>query len=1108
MRYYVCILAVFGTLLYSGVSSAKIYWLPDYLGKNMERTYVPQDGSHSNEVSCSSYGMYDSTQSGMTCNISYPASGLTCYSCQACDSEYKYTTVECPTSTYTLANQCGGNYKNCNCNTALYPTTTTTGGCQYGFIPDINNYCEDKPDGTKHYACVKPECKPDNITVEDCQAQGNGHNCTASKEANCTDYCDSNGCQDNCAYLKQTGQARSDCQYGCAVGKDVSGCSGLCYECAAPDAPTNTCADIYDGKSNTATIISQLGADALAATAANQFYVGDKNGDFGQGKWYLPSIGELVDIYGVDSSKITNGSGTSGALGGYKKRINTALKTLKTKGAEAEVIILSLWSSSEMGYGVSWVLSFSNGNRGTGTKVNAGYVRPFQLVENCFAPAGSGVTAPKVGNVLYADKTWGSADDYDGSKQAVGIISAVGNDGSVKIVSLKFLTFSSQGNAGNFNPDKPYGGSVKVTQWITQDKESVNVVGVPNYSISQLKTMLKKCATDEKLCSGPTIAECEASGAGYSCVASTEEGCSNYCASECMDMCRYEQVVNNAVAVSNCQYGCAVGKEVSGCSDLCYECATKTSVCAAVYDGKSNTTAIISQLGADALAATAANQYYVGDKNGDFGQGKWYLPSIGELVDMYGVDPDQITDGNGIIGATGGYLKEINDVLTTLYDKGIDTDILSDSYWSSSEHSADHVWKLTVSSAYGSGNRSYALKDYSDHTYVRAFLQVKSCFNTSGGTIPVIGRVMYDDKTWGHVRDYYSGSSKKPVGIIASVNKTDGSVKIVSLKNLTFSSIESSGNFDADNPYGGKYEESVWAPYDKREVDVTAVPNYSSDKLKPMLKTCATKEKPICPFTNAELSAIFDGKENTQKIVAQLGNKALAAYATTQFYVGDKNGAFGQGQWYLPAIGELMDFYGTDVSKMTDGKGNSGVVGDNKAKISAALNTLQNKGVDAGAISYYSYWSSSEFYNDACWSLYLYDGRRSADNGDKFYSNSVRPCQLLENCFDPTSGSTPKIGDVMYADKTWGSANDYDGSKQAVGIVSTVGNDGSVKIISLKDLTFRSYGSVGNFNPDNPYGGSIDGAQWTIRGIQNVDVVDIPNYNSKALLTVFKICRE
>ncbi len=784
MRYYVCILAVFGTLLYSGVSSAKIYWLPDYLGKNMERTYVPQDGSHSNEVSCSSYGMYNSTQSGMTCNISYPASGLTCYSCQACDSEYKYTTVDCPTSTYTLANQCGGNYKNCNCNTALYPTTTTTGGCPSGQAPDPNSYCEDKPSGTKHYACADVNCNPENITVDECQAKGAGYGCTPSTEANCTGYCDTNGCRDNCAYLTQTGQALSNCQYGCASGKGVSGCSGLCYECAAaPDAPTNTCADIYDGKSNTATITNQLGADALAATAANQFYVGDKNGDFGQGKWYLPSIGELVDMYGVNSSKITNGSGTSGALGGYKKRINTALKTLKTKGAEAEVIILSLWSSSEGGNSTSWVLSFSNGNRGTGTKVNTGYVRPFQLLENCFAPAGSGVTAPKVGNVLYADKTWGSADDYDGSKQAVGIISAVGNDGSVKIVSLKFLTFSSQGSAGNFNPDNPYGGSVKVTQWITQDKDSVNVVGVPNYSISQLKTMLKKCATDEKLCSGPTIAECNAIGHSK-CDASTEDGCSNYCDSKgCMDICRYEQVVNNAV--SNCQYGCATCKSVSDCSEenLCYECATEQqSKCSPATNGQKNTQVTVAT-GSSSGAAQTANQHYVGDKSGYFGQGKWYLPSIGEWMELYGVNTAEISSGEGNSGATGTGKSTINQTLTILQNNSVDAAVFSDvGYWSSTGYDSNYAWRLDMSSgSRGSGTKAKSFK-------VRPMFTMETCFDLSDASAPKVGDIVYVDGTWEPGIDFYAGKNI-PVGVVAIAS--NGEVKIIGLKDL------------ASGPWGG-----------------------------------------------------------------------------------------------------------------------------------------------------------------------------------------------------------------------------------------------------------------------------------------------------------------
>ena len=123
----------------------------------------------------------------------------------------------------------------------------------------------------------------------------------------------------------------------------------------------------------------------------------------------------------------------------------------------------------------------------------------------------------------------------------------------------------------------------------------------------------------------------------------------------------------------------------------------------------------------------------------------------------------------------------------------------------------------------------------------------------------------------------------------------------------------------------------------------------------------------------------------------------------------------------------------------------------------------------------------------------------------RFTSDSARPCQLLENCFNPSSlsagggsgAAAPKIGDVMYADKTWGSAENYDGSKQAVGIVSAVGNDGSVKIISLKDLTFSSSDSVGNFDPDDPYGGTIKYTQWATDDEANTNIIDLPEYDDK-----------
>ncbi len=121
---------------------------------------------------------------------------------------------------------------------------------------------------------------------------------------------------------------------------------------------------------------------------------------------------------------------------------------------------------------------------------------------------------------------------------------------------------------------------------------------------------------------------------------------------------------------------------------------------------------------------------------------------------------------------------------------------------------------------------------------------------------------------------------------------------------------------------------------------------------------------------------IYDGKTNTKAAIEQLGDDALAASAANQFYIGDKNGTFGQGKWYLPSIGELMEMYGTDVSQMTDDNGASGAVGDNMAKINAALTALKGKKAKAEAMSSFL-WSSSENYSNLSWSLYLSSGYRS-----------------------------------------------------------------------------------------------------------------------------------
>ena len=261
----------------------------------------------------------------------------------------------------------------------------------------------------------------------------------------------------------------------------------------------------FDGEANTKAIVAQLGTSALAAKATTQFYVGDKyDAEFGQGTWYLPSMGELMDMYGYDYSQITDAYGTSGAGQTAAEKniddINTALTTLKNKGVAAEAMSVFLWSSSEDSSGNSWYLSTNVGYRYDDFK-NSNYgVRSFQLVENCFNPSllsagagGSGSeTAPKIGDVLYTDKTWGAAGDYSSSngKTVAGVVVSVGDDGSVKIVNLKNLTFSSYDQENNFNADNPYGGSQTNTRWSTGDRMYENINALEDVSDLKFNTLM------------------------------------------------------------------------------------------------------------------------------------------------------------------------------------------------------------------------------------------------------------------------------------------------------------------------------------------------------------------------------------------------------------------------------------------------------------------------------------------------------------------------------------------------------------------------------------------------------------------------------------------
>ena len=296
-------------------------------------------------------------------------------------------------------------------------------------------------------------------------------------------YSGENKCY-TCQTCEQAG--KKTCNGSCISASECCGCTSL-QKCVSGTCVSPRCSDLYDGKSNTQAIVNQIGADGLAATAANQFYapgVSKNDATFGQGTWYLPAIGELMDMYGIDADAMTDGSGTTGAVGDNKTAINAALKKLKNHGVEANTLSNYWhWSSSEYKDKTSWVLRMEDCFRSGFSKYyvmeNYGNIRVFNLLS---------IIGAQLGDVVYSDKSYGSASNYDSSKTAVGVVAGFSDDGgSVKIVNLKDLTFSDDSQAGNFDPDNPYSGDTEYAKWSTDtDAGQTNITAIPDYDYSAL----------------------------------------------------------------------------------------------------------------------------------------------------------------------------------------------------------------------------------------------------------------------------------------------------------------------------------------------------------------------------------------------------------------------------------------------------------------------------------------------------------------------------------------------------------------------------------------------------------------------------------------------
>ncbi len=227
-----------------------------------------------------------------------------------------------------------------------------------------------------------------------------------------------------------------------------------------------------------------------------------------------------------------------------------------------------------------------------------------------------------------------------------------------------------------------------------------------------------------------------------------------------------------------------------------------------------------------------------------------------------------------------------------------------------------------------------------------------------------IGDVYYADGSCGKASEYVKDSSPKPVGVVYYVFDGGAHGKVINLHDLGRSS--SSAVFDPAKPYD-TYKYFRWGS----TVDIPDLKDWDCD-----YRTVAATGKHEDPFWSA-------GKSYTDIIVkAQSDNLQYAAPAAHAFYPPDveqNDSKVGQGKWYLPTLGELMDLYGYNyTSSLGNCESDTGANGNTKTAVNATLTTLAIKGVTAEALTNDYYWSSSEYNSYNSWLLTML-------NGDRYY---------------------------------------------------------------------------------------------------------------------------
>ena len=203
----------------SSLKVAGIYWLPDYLGKNISRGSNDVGGGDivKDDSDCMKhYNLYETCPSPkLSTGVVHPIAGMTCQKSCYCPSEYIYSSSNCSGEYQVSGTACDGKYNACS------PKPCTSGG--YYAEQQTDRICSAVTYGGRTcYSCYQPQCSAGGYET----ATKSGYRCSAVAYYGRTCYSCKN---DTCP----SGYGKSSC--GSAyhqTGTAKTEAGSTCYACA------------------------------------------------------------------------------------------------------------------------------------------------------------------------------------------------------------------------------------------------------------------------------------------------------------------------------------------------------------------------------------------------------------------------------------------------------------------------------------------------------------------------------------------------------------------------------------------------------------------------------------------------------------------------------------------------------------------------------------------------------------------------------------------------------------------------------------------------------------------------------------------------------------